>query len=101
MDLDIQIPKSTARFVVSGPIDTEGGKELTAKFMEIVGDPKVKDAIFDLTEVPSISSAGIGKLLAFAKLIGDRGGAIRIQGISDTLRKQFSEIHMDKIVPIE
>lgn len=100
MDLDIKIERDTISFRVSGPVDTEGGSELTAKFMEFSDNPEIKHAVFDLREVPSITSAGIGKLLKFFKHFDRLGGSMKIDGVSDTLRKQFSEIHLDQIIPV-
>jgi anti-sigma B factor antagonist len=100
MDLDISIEKDKVRIAVSGAIDTQGGSELTAKFMEIVKDEGIFHASFDLREVPSVTSAGIGKLLAFFKHFDKKGGTMKIEGVSDSLRRQFSEIHLDQIIPI-
>ncbi len=101
MDLDIVIEEDTVYFKISGPIDTEGGSELTNKFMEIANDESIKNAEFDLSEVPTITSAGIGKLLRFFKHFDKLGGKMKIKGISDSLKDQFSEIHLDQIIPIE
>jgi anti-anti-sigma factor len=100
MDLDIKIEKDTVFVKATGPIDTEGGSELTTKFMEITRNETLKHALFDLSDVPSISSAGIGKLLAFFKTFDGRKGTMKITGISNQLRKQFTEIHLDRIIPI-
>ncbi len=101
MDIDIVIEDDTVYFKITGAIDTEGGSELTNKFMEIASDESVKYAEFDLSEVPSITSAGIGKLLRFFKHFDKLGGKMKIKGISDSLKDQFAEIHLDQIIPIE
>jgi anti-anti-sigma factor len=100
MDLDIEIEGDSVRFTVIGPIDTEGAPELTVKFMEIIKDDSIKHAVFDLTDVPTITSAGIGKLLTFYKHFDQRGGSMKISGLSDQLRKQFEEIHLNQIIPL-
>ena len=100
MDIDIEIERDRARVVIMGPIDTPGGTELSAKFAEMARDPALKYAEFDLTEVPSITSAGIGKLLAFFKHFDQAGGGMRIVALSPQLAKQFKEIHLDQIIPI-
>ena len=101
MDLDIVIEDNTVFFKITGPIDTEGGVELTNKFMEIAGDESLINAEFDLSEVPTITSAGIGKLLRFFKHFDKLGGKMKIAGISESLKDQFAEIHLDQIIPIE
>jgi anti-anti-sigma factor len=100
MDLDIAIEQDRVRITVLGPIDTVGGAELSAKFSELAKDPALKHAEFDLAEVPSITSAGIGKLLAFYKHFDQAGGGMRITDLSPQLAKQFKEIHLDQIIPI-
>jgi anti-anti-sigma factor len=100
MDLDIDIDKDRLRISILGPIDTTGGSELSTKFAELAKDPVLRHAEFDLSEVPSITSAGIGKLLAFYKHFDQAGGGMRIVAISPQLAKQFKEIHLDQIIPI-
>jgi anti-anti-sigma factor len=101
MDLDIDIKQDRLRITILGPIDTAGGSELSLKFAELAKDPALKHAEFDLTDVPSITSAGIGKLLAFYKHFDQAGGGMRIIALSPQLAKQFREIHLDQIIPID
>jgi anti-sigma B factor antagonist len=100
MDLDIDIKQDRVRITIMGPIDGAGGAELSAKFAELAKDPSIRHAEFDLSDVPSITSAGIGKLLAFYKHFDQAGGGMRIAELSPQLTKQFKEIHLDKIIPI-
>jgi anti-anti-sigma factor len=100
MDLDIDIKQDRVHITIMGPIDSAGGAELSAKFAELAKDPSLRHAEFDLSEVPSITSAGIGKLLAFYKHFDQAGGGMRIAELSPQLTKQFKEIHLDKIIPI-
>lgn len=100
MDLDIRIDGESMTMIINGAIDTEGGSELTAKFMELIKDPVLKKAEINLEGVPSITSAGIGKLLTFFKQLDQRGGGLAIKGISPQLKKQFTEIHLDQILSI-
>jgi anti-anti-sigma factor len=101
MDLDIDIEQDRLRITILGPIDTSGGSELSAKFAELAKDPGLRHAEFDLAEVPSITSAGIGKLLAFYKHFDQAGGGMKITALSPQLAKQFKEIHLDQIIPVE
>lgn len=101
MDLNIVIEDDTIFFKIAGAIDTKGGSELSNRFIEVTGDESLKNAEFDLSEVPTITSAGIGKLLRFFKYFDGLGGTMKITGISDSLREQFVEIHLNQIIPIE
>ncbi len=100
MDLDISIEQDRVRVTILGAIDTAGGSELSTKFAELARDPSLKHAEFDLSEVPSITSAGIGKLLAFFKHFDQAGGGMRIVALSPQLDRQFKEIHLDQIIPM-
>jgi anti-anti-sigma factor len=100
MDLDINIEQDKVRIMILGAIDTAGGSELSTKFAELARDPGLRYAEFDLSEVPSITSAGIGKLLAFFKHFDQAGGGMRIVALSPQLGKQFKEIHLDQIIPM-
>jgi Anti-anti-sigma regulatory factor (antagonist of anti-sigma factor) len=100
MDLDIDIEQDRIRITILGPIDTAGGSELSSKFAEFAKDPSLRHAEFDLSEVPSITSAGIGKLLAFYKHFDQAGGGMKITALSPQLARQFKEIHLDQIIPI-
>jgi len=100
MDMEIRIENDTVFFNIMGAIDTEGAPELTVKFMELVKDTSLKHAQFDLSEVSFITSAGIGKLLAFFKHFDKLGGSLKISAVSPELAKQFEEIHLNNIIPI-
>jgi len=100
MDLDISIEQDKVRVTILGAIDTAGGSELSTKFAELARDPSLRHAEFDLSGAPSITSAGIGKLLAFFKHFDQAGGGMRIVAASPQLEKQFKEIHLDQIIPM-
>ncbi|MBN2509739.1 MAG: STAS domain-containing protein [Spirochaetales bacterium] len=100
MVLQSKIQGDTVYFKIDGAIDTEGGADLSSAFQEIMENSKVKNAEFDMREVPSITSAGIGKLLKFFKHFDKGGGSMSIAGISEPLRIQFEEIHLNQIIPI-
>ncbi len=100
MDLDVRIEDDTIHIKISDAIDTEGGSELTAKFMEFIEDGNLSHALFDLSDVPTITSAGIGKLLKFYKHFDGKGGSMKITAASESLKKQFEEIHLDQIIPV-
>jgi anti-anti-sigma factor len=101
MNIDILLEENCINFKIEGAIDTEGGSELSNKFAEVSGNTSIKNAVFDLGEVPTITSAGIGKLLKFYKHFDKLGGKMVIKGISESLKNQFQEIHLDMIIPIE
>lgn len=100
MSVAVQIQNQTAFFKIIGPISSESGQDLTDAFTEIANNQAIFIVFFDLSEVPSISSAGIGKLLKFYKHLEKKGGTIEIKGISSALKKQFTDIHLNMIIKI-
>jgi anti-sigma B factor antagonist len=101
MEVAVSIEGSTVKVSIKGSIDIDGAPELAHRLSEVIGNEEIKAAIFDLSEVRSITSSGIGKLLSFYKLFDKRGGSMKIKGISEELESQFREIHLDLILPIE
>lgn len=101
MQMEVRKVGDTVTIRIVGPVDTEGGREMSEGFAKVTQDPTVKHGVFDLSEVPAITSAGIGKLLRFYKHFDKVSGSMKIRGISSPLKQQFVEIHLDQIIPIE
>ncbi len=55
----------------------------------------------DLTDVASINSSSLGKILLFRKKFAEEGKTLRIKGCSESLYKTFQMIKFDKLIPIE
>jgi anti-anti-sigma factor len=100
MSIAVEITNQTAFFKISGPITSDSSQDLTDEFTRIANNKAIYNVIFDLTEVPTISSAGIGKLLKFYKHLEKKGGTLEIKGISAALKRQFTDIHLNMIVKI-
>ena len=100
MTIQTSIRGDTVYVKIDGAIDTEGGAKLSAEFQNIIAQAGILHGEFDLREVPSITSAGIGKLLKLFKHFDKRGGSMKISGITQSLKEQFEEIHLNQIIPI-
>jgi anti-sigma B factor antagonist len=101
MDIDLQKKGDTVKIVIDGNIDTDGGHQLSVALQEVMEMSGLKHVVFDLSTVRTITSSGIGKLMNFFKFIDSKGGAMAVNGISDALYKQFMEIHLDRIFPVQ
>ncbi len=99
MRVELERRGGSLRVAVDGNIDTEGARELGASLQEASLEG-IDSVAFDLSTVRAISSAAIGKLLNFFKLVEGRNGRMSIDGISDQLYRQFMEIHLDRVFPI-
>jgi anti-anti-sigma factor len=100
MDIDVEKSGRVVKVIIDGNIDTDGGAALSSNLAEIMDMPDVGHVVFDMTTVRSITSSGIGKLMNFFKFMDAKKGKMEIKGISDSLYKQFMEIHLDRIFPI-
>jgi anti-anti-sigma factor len=101
MEVFVERSKDKALLTIHGEIDTRSGLELSDRFQEIVENEGILSITLDLSDVHNITSAGIGKILKLLKYLNSRGGSIAIKGISPNLKLLFTEIHLDKIIPIE
>lgn len=101
MEVFLDNSGNTVNFIIKGEIDTKAGTELSEKFQEVMENDSILHVIFNLKEVSNITSAGIGKILKLFKYLNNKGGTIAIKSISSPLMELFTEIHLDKIIPIE
>jgi anti-sigma B factor antagonist len=100
MQIEVERSGSEIAVTIDGNIDTEGGQRLTAERAAITKLDDIERVVFDLTTVRSTTSSGIGKLMNFYKHLDSIGAAMEIRGISDVLHEQFTDIHLDRIIPI-
>jgi anti-sigma B factor antagonist len=101
--MDIELTKKGELLTISidGNIDAENGRELASALQEAIDAGTGGAVVFDLSGVRSITSTGIGKLLNFFKYLNSEKRAMSVKGISDQLHRQFMEIHLDRIFPVE
>ena len=85
---------------VSGALSGEPASEFQ-RALEALDDDSYATITLNFTDVNSINSSCIGKILLFRKRLSEAGRTIRIQGCSDSLFSTFQLIKFDKLVPIE
>jgi len=100
MDIDVIKTASEVKITVDGNIDTDGGAKLSVSLQEVMEMKGVNSYVFDFSTVRTITSSGIGKLMNFFKFADGNKSKMAIKGISDSLFKQFNEIHLDRLFPI-
>jgi anti-anti-sigma factor len=101
MDIELSTEVNKADVIIKGNIDLKGGDKLAEVLHEITFMKNIEHVVFNMSEVNTITSSGIGKLLNFFKHINSRSGTMEIKGISDSLYEQFLDIHLHRIFPIE
>lgn len=100
MEVTVNVNGETAEIKISGIVDNDNAEDLKRHLTEVQNGAS-KNAIFDLSMVPSITSSGIGKLLVFYKAIDAKGGKIQIDGIHTNLAKLFKSIKLDRLFEIK
>ncbi|MGF7186307.1 anti-sigma B factor antagonist [Desulfitispora alkaliphila] len=90
-----------ATITPDGKIDISNSHELKQNLLTLY-DEGVSNITIDFTNVISIDSSGLGKLLLFQKKLKERNGELRVVNItSDYVKKMFTMIHLDKVIKIE
>ncbi len=85
---------------VVGAVAEKDGQALAEAFGKI-GLAKQPNVNLDLTQVPIITSTGIGKLILLVRKLEKQGGRFNINAISDNLYSIFTAISLDRVVTIK
>ncbi|MEJ2580043.1 MAG: STAS domain-containing protein [Acidobacteriota bacterium] len=84
---------------LSGNLEVDGATRL----WEELTTGMAKDSrffIFDLTDVPIVTSAGIGILVRFLVRLRSSGGAVAIVGCSEKIEEVFSIVMLTEILQV-
>jgi anti-sigma B factor antagonist len=100
MEIKIEKEEKAIKAVLNGNIDSSNDKELSKALMDIRKIETFDHVSFDMTNVHTITSSGIGRLLNFFKFLDTTDRTMEIRGISNLLYQQFTEIHLERIFPI-
>jgi anti-anti-sigma factor len=57
--------------------------------------------VIDLSDLKSITSSGIGKIVNLYKGLQKNKGKVRIVGVNDTIMQIFKIVKLDKLMEIE
>ncbi len=85
---------------VTGPLSGEPANEFQRNLEDVAGGNH-STITLNFSEVNSINSSCIGKILLYRKKLSEDGRTIKIQGCSESLYNTFQLIKFDKLVPIE
>ena len=84
----------------NGVLNSNTADDFQDYIEELIKEP-YRTISLNLSEVISINSSCIGKILLFRKKLSEEGRTIRIQGCSDSLYNTFQLIKFDKLISIE
>ena len=85
---------------IHGPLSGETTAEFHRNLQEMASQ-SFETVTLDLTDVASINSSSLGKILLFRKKLAEGGKTLRIRGCSESLYKTLQMIKFDKLIPIE
>ena len=99
MKIEESIENGTVTLKVEGNITSYQG----AEFLNAVIDASTRGdhVILDLTEVQSMSSAGLRGLIMGYKNLSSRGGTLELRGVSQTVRETIKITGLDKMLTSE
>ena len=87
MDITKTTNGSTLEIKIAGRLESLTAPQLDA---EIKGLPaEIKELIMDISEMEYTSSAGLRVFLSAHKLLKSRGGAMKVRGVTPSVKKLF------------
>ncbi len=88
------------RLEIHGPLSGEATNEFHKHLQDLAAENH-KIVTLDLSDVSTINSSSLGKILLFRKKLSEEGRTLQIKGCSEALFKTFQMIKFDKLIPIE
>jgi anti-anti-sigma factor len=95
-----EISKDEVVLEIHGPLSGETTNDFHRHLQELSSE-KCSLVILNLSEVSTINSSSLGKILLFRKKLSEEGRTLKIKGCSDALYKTFQMIKFDKLIPID
>ena len=95
-----EISEQEVQLQVTGSLDRDAAEQFQLELNSLANGAH-KAITLELSEVPSINSTCIGKILLLRKSLTEQDRAIRISGCSDTLYNTFQLIDLDKRISID
>lgn len=84
---------------VTGELDLHTSPQLRDHVLSLIGDQSIQLAL-DLTEVGFLDSSSLGMLVTLLKRIRERGGDLRLVGVSGSPMKVFTLTGLDRVFEI-
>jgi anti-anti-sigma factor len=100
MDVKVSERDGVVAVALTGGIHIEQADELLDVFNSII-EKKPKEVVIDLSDLKSITSSGIGKIVLLYKGLQKCKGKLSILGVNDTIMQIFKIVKLDKLMEIE
>ena len=95
-----EISEQEVQLQITGSLNRETAEQFQIELNRLAGGDH-QTITLELSEVPVINSACIGKILLLRKSLTEQDRSIRIRGCSDALYNVFQLIDLDKRISIE
>lgn len=92
--------KGEAVLEIHGALSGDGTNDFQKQLQELTAGGH-KTITLNLTDVNTINSSSLGKILLFRKKLCEEGRTLQIKGCSEALFKTFQMIKFDKLINIE
>jgi len=92
--------KGEAILEIHGPLSGDITNEFQKQLQELAAGGN-NTITLDLSDVGTINSSSLGKILLFRKKLSEEGRTLQIKGCSEALFKTFQMIKFDKLINIE
>jgi anti-sigma B factor antagonist len=99
MDLTLTDGQHQIRITLGGDIDEAGAERLGATFKQLY-NRSIQEVVLDFGDVAHIGSAGMGQLLLLYKNVAMKGGVIRIEKSSPTVRELLRIVKIDDLMTV-
>ncbi len=100
MDIKLAESDRQVKVTLKGDIYVEQADELVEVFNSII-EKSPEEVIIDISELKSITSSGIGKIVLLYKSLRKKNGKIKMIGVNDTIMQIFKIVKLDKLIEIK
>ena len=97
----LRLDEGTSVMAVRGTLRLGPGLKLLELQMVAEMDRGVRALVLDLAAVPVVDSAGLGLLLHLFGEMGERGGVLRVCGVTERVRELLRMTHTDQLLPMD
>ena len=74
---------------LSGELDHRRADQLRPELDDLIRDPKIKELVFDLSNLSFMDSSGIGMILGRYKVMARRGGSVSVKCANAQINRVF------------
>jgi len=94
------VSKEEAILTINGSLSSDTANEFQNHLQELEGGGYQR-IVLDLSNVTTVNSSSLGKMLLFRKKLSEQGRTLVIRGCNEALYKTLQMIKIDKLIQIE